>query len=153
LTSFEATHEFLEAWLVDQLLPYCNSEGGLEAAKNGEFRYLPNRARNAIIDELRRRERSKDALDRPVVRMDAPIATEDGDDAHSWHDLLGADCRQEAVCVIGTRPSLEPDALRRKLQQARPELTDKLGRRSFDVFAAVCGLFSDQLSFGDVTRE
>lgn len=151
-TSFEATREFLEAWLEDQLLPYCNSGNGCEAAKNGEFRYLAKRGRNALIDELRRRDRSQDALDRNVVRMDANIDTDEKGTPFTLHDLLGVDCQQEAACPIGTKPSFEPSALQQKLQQSRPEIAKTLGEQLFGVLLTICALFPDHLSFGDVTR-
>jgi len=147
LTEFEATHEFLEAWLVDKLMPYSASGTCYDAAARGEFRYLVKNAHFALIDELRKRERSDDALDGPTVRMDAAIDTNEGE-AHSWHDLLGA----EGVCPLGTKPSLEPSVLQQRLQQSRDEITKKLGAPLFHVLSVVCGLFPDQLSLGDVTR-
>lgn len=152
LTWFDATHEFLEAWLVDQLLPYCNAGNVYEAAQQGKFRYLGKRGRNAIIDELRRRARSKDPLDRTVVRLDVEIDDAEKGKSFSWHDLLGVDYQQEVVCPIGTKPSLERSALRQKLGKCRSEIVKKLGEPLFEVLSTVCGLFPDHLSLGDVTR-
>jgi hypothetical protein len=149
---FDPTREFLEAWLVDELLLHRTAGTYRDAAEGGEFRYLARRGRFALIDELRRRDRSKDPLDGTVVRMDSPINTGEGD-ARSFHDLLGVDCHQEGVCPIGMKPSLELSALQQTLHQCRAEIAKKLDETSFDVLSTICGLFPDRLSLGEVTRE
>jgi hypothetical protein len=148
-TWFEATHEFFEEWLLKKLLPYREARTFHMAAQRGEFAYLAKQSRNALIDELRRRARSVDPLCRNVVRMDATI---DSDDDNSWLDLLGVGSDQEGGCPIGTKPSLEPSALQRKLRERRAEISKSLGESLFDVLFDVCQLFPDQLSLGDVTR-
>jgi hypothetical protein len=150
-TTFEATRRFVEGWLLEKLLRYRKAGAFRKAAERGKFRYLGRQGQYALIDELRRRTRSKDPFDKTMVPLDAPIGTEYGDDFCNRGDLIGVDC-QEAVSPIGTKPSLEPATLQQALLRCRAEMATKLGDRLFDILYIVCGLFPDRLKFGDVTR-
>jgi hypothetical protein len=149
-TSFDAKHSFVRQWLQQKLLPYRNNGSYNEAAEQGEFRYLGKQGRNALIDELRRRARSQDALDQGVISMDHK--TEYNGDKFDLHNLLAMNSFEVNTTPLGCEPSLEPSILCREIWRHRNELAQKLGEPSFSVFSTICDLFPDHLSPGNITR-
>jgi hypothetical protein len=167
-----ATRRFLEVWLAEKFASYRNADADTicEAAKRGEFRYLGRQARNALIDEIRRRYASQDALDQHlseeewwagqpprVVSLDAPL---DDDVDFTLEDLVATDPSQDNSGVsklpsaIGRNPGLEPEALQRAIRAGQPEFKRLLGPLH-DVLTTVCGLFvasPDDLRTGDAAR-
>lgn len=152
MTKAEAKDEFLRDWLLQELSPFQNEAMRCEAARDGQFRYLANRSRYALIDELRRRSRSEDALDRDPSRMDEPLENNEGEDGYNLSDRLSVGDGQTPACSIGKTPGLEPAVLLEMLEAFRDELTLKLGDRLFNALSAICRQYPDQLSRGDVTR-
>ncbi|MGA7755281.1 MAG: hypothetical protein WCB05_20800 [Candidatus Sulfotelmatobacter sp.] len=150
MTDWEAKQEFLRDWLFDELSK-VQAEPLKDAARNGDLRFLARRARNAFIDELRRRERSKDALDRNPLRFDVPIGNCGDDDEYTLHDLVGATSEEGPISPIGKTPSLEPSVVRETLEQSRHELIEKLGGQLFAALSAICDQYPDQLSKGEIT--
>jgi hypothetical protein len=167
-----ATRRFFEVWLADKFAPYRDADADTicAAAERGEFRYLGNQAKSALVDEIRRHYASKDALNqhlseeewsagRPprVVSLDAPL-DDDGD--FTLADLVATDPSQDNLAVsklpsaIGTHPGLEPEALQHAIREGGGEFKRLLGPLH-DVFTTVCGLFvasPDDLRTGDAAR-
>jgi hypothetical protein len=170
----KATRLFLELWLAARLAPYYNADADTiwAAAERGEFRYLGRQAKNALIDEIRRRTRSEDALDQrltpdeyfaghplKVVSLDAPIGPpldEDEDDLtlenflaiHPSQDNPGV---SKVPSALGTQPGLEPAVLLREIRDGEPAFKRLLGPLH-NVLLAVCNLFAtdaDDLTKGD----
>jgi hypothetical protein len=151
VTRYSAKYGFFEGWLLEKLLPYFTAGTFREAAQRGRFRYLGNQGRCALIDELRKRNR--DALNRKPVRMDKVIDIAAKGYAVTLHDLIGVGYEQNAVCLLGKKPCLEPSALRLELEHLRGELINKLGESLFGTLSSILALFPDQLSPGDITRQ
>lgn len=167
-----ATRRFLEVWLAEKFAPYRKADADTicEAGERGEFRYLGRQARNALIDEIRRRYASQDALNqhlseeersagRPprVVSLDAPL--DDGGD-FTLADLLAPNLSQDNSSLsklpsgIGRHPGLEPEALQHVIREGGGEFKRLLGPLH-DVLTTVCGLFvasPDDLRTGDAAR-
>jgi hypothetical protein len=167
-----ATRRFFTRWLVEKFAPHhdADAETICEAGERGEFKYLGNQAKSALIDELRRRYTSQDALDQhlseeewwsgqpaKVVSLDAPL-DDDGD--FTLEDLVATDPSQDNSAVsklpsaIGRNPGLEPEALQRAIRAGQPEFKRLLGPLH-DVLTTVCGLFvasPDDLRTGDAAR-
>ena len=148
---YEATHCFIRFWLLQKLLPYRHGGDAFEAADRGEFRYLGSQGRSALIDEIRKRTHSKDALDQRVVSMDEPCCDDDGDEVDP-RELWGTNSFDGPVCPIGRRPSLEPSVLKNVVAQGRDEIAETLGDRSSSVLSTICDLFPDNVTPGNVTR-
>jgi hypothetical protein len=167
-----STRRFFEVWLADKFAPYrkAHADTICAAAERGEFKYLGNQARSALIDEIRRRYASQDALDqhlsegewwagqRPrVVGLDAPL---DDDADFTLADLVATDPSQDNSSVsklssaIGRQPGLEPEELQHAIREGQPEFKRLLGPLH-DVLTTVCGLFvasPDDLRTGDAAR-
>jgi hypothetical protein len=167
-----ATRRFLEVWLAEKFAPYREADADTicAAGEGGEFRYLGRQAKHALIDEIRRRTASQDALDqhlseeewwagRPprVVGLDAPL---DGGGDFTLESLLATDPSQDNSAVsklpsaIGTHPGLEPEELQHAIREGQPEFKRLLGPLH-DVLTTVCGLFvasPDDLRTGDAAR-
>jgi hypothetical protein len=167
-----ATRRFFTRWLVAKFAPHhdADAETICEAGERGEFKYLGNQAKSALIDEIRRRYASQDALNqhlseeersagRPprVVSLDAPL--DDGGD-FTLADLLAPNLSQDNLSVtklpsgIGRHPGLEPEALQHAIREGGGEFKRLLGPLH-DVLTTVCGLFvasPDDLRTGDAAR-
>jgi hypothetical protein len=167
-----ATRRFLEVWLADKFAPYREADADTicAAAERGEFKYLGNQAKSALIDEIRRRYSSQDALDQHVseeewwaghaprvVSLDAPL---DGDADFTLADLVATDPSQDNSAIsklpsaIGTHPGLEPEELQHAIREGGGEFKRLLGPLH-DVLTTVCGLFvasPDDLRTGDAAR-
>jgi hypothetical protein len=167
-----ATRRFLEVWLAEKLAPYCdaNEDTICAAAERGEFRYLGRQAISSLIDELRQRYASQDALDQHlseeewwagqpprVVSLDAPL-DDDGD--FTLANLVATDPGQDNSTVsqlssaLGTHPGLEPEELQHAIREGQSEFKRLLGPLH-DVLTTVCGLFvasPDDLRNGDAAR-
>jgi hypothetical protein len=167
MTPFEASRRFLEGWLVERLFRYHGVDADTirQAARKGEFRYLGKQGRCALIDEIRRRSRSEDALDRhstederwlglppKVVHIDAASDDDDGGRSIALENSLALDPDQGLGSAIGRKPALEPSVVRDKLRSLPGEVRDLLGERLFSVLSIICDLFPDNLARkGDVS--
>jgi hypothetical protein len=164
-----ATRRFYEVWLANKIAPYreADADAICAAAETGEFRYLGKQAKNALIDEIRRRYTAQDALDqhlseeewwarRPprLVSLDAPLSD---DEDFTLADLLAIDPSQgnpatsKLPSALGRQPGLEPEALQRAMREGKREFKRLLGPLH-DVLVTVCGLFvtsPDDLHPGD----
>jgi hypothetical protein len=171
ITRWRTKLRFLELWLVESFAPYRDADADTicAAAGRGEFRYLGKHARQALIDAIRRRYRSQDALDqrlsekewwaglRPrVVSLDAPLGE---DDDFTLGDLLAIDASQDSTIsaqpsALGRQPGLEPEELQHAMRDGQQEFKRLLGPLH-DVLTTVCGLFvasPDDLHTGDAAR-
>lgn len=173
----KATRLFLELWLAAKLAPYYHADAATiqTAAERGEFRYLGRQARNALIDEIRRRKRSEDALDqrltedewfagqpKKVLSLDAPIGPplEGDEDDLTLENFLAIHASQDNPGVgkvpsaLGTQPGLEPAVLLREICDGEPAFKRLLGPLH-GVLLAVCNLFAtdaEDLAKGDPAR-
>jgi hypothetical protein len=160
----EATDNFLRSWLLERLSPYFDVTPDVihSAADRGEFRHLGNAARSAVIDRIRRRKASKDALDRyrseherlagalpKVVSMDVQITA---DEAHCLRrDMLATSKDAVYPSSLGNFPAVWPSELTRLLESN--ELEHGLGPQPYRVLLAICDRFPDRLSVkGDAVR-
>jgi hypothetical protein len=167
-----ATRRFFERWLAEKFASYreISAETICAAGYHGEFRHLGKHATNAMIDELRKRYASQDALDQRLseeewwagqpprlVSLDAPLSD---DRDFTLANLLTVDGSQDNSTIstlpsaLGTQPGLEPEELQRAIQEGKPEFKRLLGPLH-DVLVTVCGLFvvsPDDLRVGDAAR-
>ena len=172
LTPLTATRRFFEGWLLERLAPYREADADTihAAAERGEFQYLGKQATNVLIDELRRRGASEDALDQHlseeewwagqparVVSLDAPL---DDDGGFTLACLLAIDPGPDDSSVskepsaLGMQPGLEPHTLQRTIQNGEAEFKRLLGP-SYDVLVTISDLFvvcPDDLRTGDAAR-
>jgi hypothetical protein len=159
-----ATRRFLELWLLEKLAPYREADPDTicAAAERGDFRYFGKQAKNALIDEIRKRNASQDALDqhlsekewwagRPprVVSLDAPL---DDDVDFTLGNHLATDSSQDHLpSTLGKQPRLEPEMLQQVIRDREREFKRLLGPLH-DVLVTVCALyiaFPDDLRKGD----
>jgi hypothetical protein len=157
-----ATQRFLELWLAEKLAPYYNMQPEViqAAAERNEFRYLGKRARNALIDQIRRRKR--DALDQrrsqgeywegalpKLISLDAAIASTDDNEDLSLDDFLATD--QGLVSALGKRRRLEREELENTLGELQDGLKALLGEELHSVLVTISQLFPSEKK-GDVAR-
>jgi hypothetical protein len=167
LSSYEATHRFLEEWLVEKLFQYegTSMDDIRDAARKDAFRYFGRQCKFALVDEMRRRDRSEDALDQhstfeekqlgrgaKVVHIDASLSDDDDGDTLTLGDFLALDTDHGLGSPIGQKPRVEASGLLEKLRQMPEEVRKLLGERSVDALSAICELFPDKLARkGDVS--
>jgi hypothetical protein len=157
---------------VEKFAPYCGADADTicAAGERREFRYLGRQAKNALIDEIRSRYASQDALNQHlseeewwagqpprVVSLDAPL---DDDGGFTLADLPAIHPRPDDSAIskqpsaLGTQPGLEPHTLQRAMENGDAEFKRLLGPLH-DVLVTVCDLFvacPDDFCAGDAAR-
>jgi hypothetical protein len=162
-TLVEATRQFFELWLSEWLAPYLDLDEDAinDAAEHGAFRYLGRHGRNALIDEIRKRTSSTDALDQhlteeewfagyapKLISIDQPGADDD-DPTLENEFALNEDAGY--VSPLGCKPGIEADQLRRELDKSRDVFSQLLGGLH-GVLLTVCDLFPEELRKGTATK-
>lgn len=148
----EATDKFLRDWLTFKLAPYFVATAtDIEAAVNaGKFRHIKRQVRSAVIDRLRKLNRSREPLERHnTVRIDLPLTA---DEEHPLRREMLATAEDGVyVSSLGKSPAVWPSELARVLES--DDLEDGLGPQLYRVLLAICDLFPDRLSIkGDIVR-
>jgi hypothetical protein len=177
----QATRRFLELWLAEKFAPYRDADADTirAAADRGEFQHLGRQATFAIVDEIRRRTASQDALDQhltdaewwaghppKIISTNAPLGPplDDDEDDVTLEDFLAVDHGQDiptskVPSALGIQPGLEPAVLQREILASEPEFKRLLGPLHW-VLQTVCDLYVEcygdagegELSAGDPAR-